>query len=185
VLSGSYQPSLQSFIQRMSHELNAKAVLLFDGGGQIIGRAGWLEDEHFPAMAALAAAMISAAQSLGALGESFGSAPSRFSCDSEETGLYTVAVGENLWLTALYDQPENPGKIRMRVRRFGEALAKLQSLENEPWEAPVSGPKMGVTLIPAGPEKSAPMEKLTGQDSTLFSNITDDEIDRLFENPSS
>jgi hypothetical protein len=40
-------------------------------------------------------------------------------------------------------------------------------------------------MSPLEPEISAPVEKVTEKKSSLFSNITDDEIDRLFENASS
>lgn len=176
MLRPAAQPSVQSLLLRMSHELNAKAIVFFDGSGQILARSGWLEESNFPAMAALAAAMISAARGLGELGES--EAPSRFSCDSNSTGLYTVGVGEDRWLTTLYDQPLNPGKFRMRIRRFAETLAQLDANPAD-WQ-----PEKGVTLLPE-PENTTPLENLTEQDSTLFANITDDEIDRLFENPSS
>jgi hypothetical protein len=113
------QPSLPSLIQRMSHELNTKAVVLFHESGQILYRSGWLDETHFPTMAALAAAMIAAGKSLGKLGEATaGDSPTRFSCDSDEIGLYTVAVGPEHWLAALYDQPMNPGQFRMKVRRY-------------------------------------------------------------------
>lgn len=175
----------------MSHELGTKAVILFHESGQIVYRSGWLEDTHFPSIAALAAAMIAAGKSMGQLGSASDS-PTRFACDSDEVGLYTVAVGSDHWLAALYDQPLNPGLFRMKVRRYAETFERLGVANPEQWElqeseraASESEPGVkssGAIMPPVGPENSAPLENLTEKDSTLFSNITDDEIDRLFEN---
>ena len=186
MLEGSFptQPSLQGLIQRMSHELNAKAVLLFNDHGQILGRSGWLEDAHFPAMAALAAAMISAGRTLGELGDNPEESPTRFSCDSGSTGLYTVSVGAGRWLTTLYDQPLNPGQMRMRIRKYAETFAQIEEESTlRAFESDENRQLFGATLSPVEPEISTPLGKLTEKDSTLFGNITDDEIDRLFENP--
>lgn len=170
----------------MSHELGTKAVILFHESGQIIYRSGWMEEPHFPAMAALAAAMIAAGKSLSGLGEKQNNSPKRFACDSDDIGLYTVAVGPEHWLAALYDQPLNPGQLRMKVRRYAETFARLGIERPEQWEmAESSGAEAGVSMAPVEPESSAPVEKVTEKNSSLFSNITDDEIDRLFENASS
>lgn len=167
----------------MSHELGTKAAILFHENGQILFRSGWLDDSQFPTIAALAAAMIATGKSLNALGEGSDS-PKRFSCDSDTIGLYTVAVGSEHWLAALYDQPLNPGQFRMKVRRYAETFARLGLGQEEQWEL-VAEPSAGVTMSPVGPEISTPVAKFTEKKSALFSNITDDEIDRLFENASS
>lgn len=188
----SQQPSLPSLIQRMSHELGTKAVILFHETGQIVHRSGWLDEMHFPAMAALAAAMIAAGKSLGQLGEASDS-PTRFSCDSNQVGLYTVAVGSEHWLAALYDQPMNPGQFRMKVRRYAETFARFGISNPEQWEVGFeedegSGlashdDKIGARMTPPVSEKTAPVAaNITEKKSTLFTNITDDEIDSLFEN---
>lgn len=167
----------------MSHELGTKAAILFHENGQILYRSGWLDENEFPAIAALAAAMIAAGKSLGSIGEASDS-PNRFSCDSNQVGLYTVAVGAEHWLAALYDQPLNPGQFRMKVRRYAETFAKLGVAAPDQWEMEEStgGAEEGVIMTPAEPKRSAPAEKLTEKKPTLFSNITDDEIDSLFEN---
>jgi predicted regulator of Ras-like GTPase activity (Roadblock/LC7/MglB family) len=186
--SSQQQPSLPGLIQRMSHDLGTKAVILFHESGQIVYRSGWLDEDNFPSIAALAAAMIAAGKSLGQLGEATDS-PTRFSCDSDEIGLYTVAVGAHHWLAALYDQPLNPGQFRMKVRRYAEKFTGFGVYNPDQWEFEErpQGPsshddKTRATMPPAVSEKTALLENLTEQDSTLFSNITDDEIDSLFEN---
>lgn len=175
------QPSLDSLIQRMNTELSAKAVLLLHENGQVLYRSGSIEESHYPAMAALIAAMISAGRSLSSLGEAFSGSPSRFGCDSEEMGLYTVAVNEQYWLAALYDQPTNPGLIRMKVRRFADTFARLGLTKPLQWEVQESDSVAGASLPPAGMKSALTFEKVTQEDSSLFANITDEEIDRLFE----
>jgi hypothetical protein len=174
------QPSLQSLVQRISHELSAKAVVLLHENGQVLHRSGWMEDNDYPAMAALVAAMISAGKTLGSIGDSFAGAPSRFSCDSEAMGLYTVAVSSDIWLAVLYEQPLNPGLFRMKVRKYSDLLARFGVSRNEQWEIPP-----GATLPPVSSQPGPASEKSTRDKSSLFVNITDEEIDQLFENPSS
>lgn len=173
MLENISQPSLQSVVQRMSHELSAKAVILLHSSGQIIAKSGWMEEENFPTIAALVAAMASAGSSLGALGdeEGKGEIPTRFSCESESIGLYSVAVNEDFWLATLYDQPLNPGLFRMKVRRYAATMAGLGVNLPKQWQSEGASQfeNPGVKLPPANPASP-----------TLFENITDDEIDNLF-----
>lgn len=195
MLDTRYQPSLESLLQRMGEEISAKAVLLLHESGQVLHQFGALEENEYPAMAALVSAMIATGKSLGSLGESFAEAPRRLACDSDEVGLYTVAVGEGIWLVALYDQPLNPGLVRMKVRRCAEACARLGADIPEPWEMPeIVTPKatpssetrstapIGANLSPPVALDTISQAKITEDKNSLFNNITDDEIDRLFEN---
>lgn len=153
----------------MSHELQAKAVILLHRNGQVIHQSGWLEEREFPAMAALVAAMTSAGTSLGSLGEnSDKGSPTRFHCESESTALYVISINEEYWLATLYDQPLNPGLFRMKVRRYGEDFSRLGVSLPKQWEEASAAPA-GATLPPSETPKMA-----------LFENITDDEIDSLF-----
>lgn len=154
----------------MSHDLQAKAVVLLHNSGQVICKSGWIEDNEFASMAALVAAMTSAGSTLGKLGEdSDKGAPSRFHCESETIGLYAVAIDKEYWLATLFDQPLNPGLFRMKVRRYGENIARLGVQLPEQWEKE-NDTDFGATLPPSGHQKD-----------TLFENITDDEIDSLFD----
>lgn len=169
----------------MSQELPARAVILLHNNGQVIEHAGELEEFHVPAMAALVAAMTSAGKSLGALTNDKPIPATRFHCESDEIGLYAVAIDEDYWLATLFDQPLNPGQFRMKVRRYGDTLVRMAfGVENQVWEKSVatdSGPAPAPSLKPTGAinagASSAPAAKTT---SGLFENITDDEIDSLF-----
>lgn len=178
------QPSAQSLVERMSHELGAKAVLVLQDTGQVVHRYGWINESEFPSMAALIAAMIATGKSFGQLGENFPASPSRFSCDSDEMGLYTVAVTPEIWLAVLYEQPLNPGQFRMKVRRYASLLAKLGVSSPQQWEVTESGTTnaAGSSLAPVSRDQSAPLEKITASKASLFGDITDEEIDNIFEN---
>lgn len=183
------QPAIESLVRRMAEELDAKAALLLHENGQVLESSGWLAEHEYPAMAALVAAMIATGKSLSAMGESFGGAPNRFSCDSDALGLYLVSVGpeaKGLWLAALFDQPLNPGRLRMKVRRYAETMASLGASRPEEAQAMVtknvaSRPAARAVLPPMEARSTGLPENITQADSSLFSNITDDEIDRLFE----
>lgn len=170
MLDHLHQPSVQSLVQRMSHELQAKAVVLLHSSGQVIFKSGWIEDNEFASMAALVAAMTSAGKTLGTLGEDLDKgSPTRFHCESEAIGLYAVGIGEDYWLATLYDQPLNPGLFRMKVRKYAENMAKLGVALPAQWEQ---------NEVVA---ESASLAPELRQKATLFENITDDEIDSLFD----
>lgn len=175
------QPSLQGLVQRMGQELNAKAVLLLHESGQVLHRSGWVEDADYPPMAALVSAMIAAGRQLSSLGENFVGTPRLFSCDSERMGLYTVAVSPEIWLAVLYEQPLNPGQFRMRVRTYSQELARLGVQLPGQWELG-SGAEAGASLPPVSPQTEVSEERITGPKSSLFNDITDEEIENLFEN---
>ena len=117
--------------------------------------------------------MASASQSLGQLGdeEGNGEIPTRISSESASIGLYGVAVNEDFWLATLYDQPLNPGLFRMKVRRYAATMAGLGVNLPSQWQSEGAShlDKTGVNLSPGS------------DSSTLFENITDDEIDNLFD----
>jgi hypothetical protein len=166
----------------MSHELGARAVIVLHENGQVLHRYGWINESEFPTMAALIAAMIATGKSLGQLGENFPGSPSRFACDSDDMGLYTVSVTPEIWLAVLYEQPLNPGQFRMKVRRYSSMLEKLGLAPPRQWEVPHSGTAPGRTMAPAATGASVSPEKITPTKSSLFANITDEEIDDIFDN---
>jgi hypothetical protein len=179
-----HQPAIRSLVERMTSELGAKAVVLLHENGQVLQSNGWIDEGEYPAMAALVAAMIAAGKSLNGLGEAFPGAPTRFACDSESTGLYTVGVMNGIWLTVLYEQPLNPGQFRMKVRRYAEILARLGVKKPEQWEVTDFGTasESRATSAPVSAKVTPAPEILTANDASLFGNITDEEIDKLFEN---
>ncbi len=194
MLDSRIQPALESVLARLGEEISARAVLLLQEDGQVLHSAGTLSENETPVMAALLAAMIATGKSLGNLGEAFPDRPNRFACDSEWSGIYLVAVEPGIWLSTLYDQPLNPGKLRLRVRQTAAICAQLGVRKAVSGGAQKSSdlPKVTYFDTNSGAKTTPPVatytptpEKITENNSSLFTNITDDEIDRLFENPSS
>lgn len=181
MLDEIHQPSTQSLVERMSHELGARAVLVLHENGQVLHRYGWISENEYPTMAALISAMIATGNSLGKLGEHFPHSPSRLSCDSDAMGLYMVGVNPGLWLAVLYEQPMNPGQFRMKVRRYASLLAKIGVSQPMQWETE-SPSSTRDKVAPKSTGGSVTMEIITEKNSSLFANITDEEIDEIFEN---
>ncbi len=178
MLDTRYQPALESLLIDLCDETSASAALLLHQSGQLLHSHGALSTKEYPHIAALVSAIIAAGNSVREVGAS-----TRFSFDSEEWGLYASAVNEEIWLAALYDYPINPGLLRRKVKQCAELCEQIGSEVVEP-EAPLVN-SFGANLSPpATPAHSAPA-KITGNHPSLFTNITDDEIDRLFENSSS
>lgn len=169
------QPSVAGLVQRIATELDAKAVMLLHESGQVLHRSGWVGEEHYPSMAALVAAMIAAGKSLGGMEDGFSGEPGRLSCDSDLMGLYTVAVTGGIWLAVLYEQPLNPGLFRMKVRRYCAFLAQLGVRRPRQWEA-TEHDDTEDNMRPAHRQ-----EIITPAKPTLFGDISDEEIDELFE----
>jgi hypothetical protein len=161
----------------MADELGAKAALLLHETGQVLEFAGEMEERQYPSIAALISAMIATGKSLGQMGDHFTTSPTRFACDSETMGLYTCAVTEDTWLAALYDQPLNPALHRMKIRRYAQACAHLQARSG--------AIETGAESTPIANMAQGEQAKTTIPDPSLFTNITDDEIDRLFDEASS
>lgn len=198
MLDPNFQPALESVLARLGEEISARAVLLFQEDGQVLHSAGPMSSSEVPIMAALVAAMIATGKSLGNLGDAFPGNPSRFSCDSDMSGIYLVEVEPGVWLSALYDQPLNPGKLRLRVRQTARICSQLgiqktqkgsarsNPLPSFPKEStPSPAKEIGANSTPVVKSHSLDPEKITEANTNLFTNITDDEIDRLFENTSS
>ena len=153
------QPGVQGLLERISQELSCKAVLYLQSDGQVLSSAGWIEKREIPSVAAIVAAVAAAGYSL-APGNENTSEEFRFHYEFGDTALYAVAVDGQSWLATLYDQPLNPGLVRMKIRRFSETLRRLNR------------PAAGAYLTPPVQKKPA-----------FFENITDEEIDHLFEAP--
>ncbi len=205
MLDSRIQPALESVLVRLGEEISARAVLLLQEDGQVLHSAGTMAESEMPVMAALIAAMIATGKSLGNLGDAFPDRPNRFSCDSEWSGMYLVAVEPGIWLSTLYDQPLNPGKLRLRVRQTAALCAQLgvrqavsgvsgvsavsavRAKAEIPSDSPVTSfdTNPGAKTTPPVATYTPTPEKITENNSSLFTNITDDEIDRLFANPSS
>jgi len=157
--------AIDSLVEKMSTELATQAVLFIHNSGQILARSGKLQEEEYPTVAALLAGMVAAGTSLmsAASNDSPEEDRKRFSCEYRSGGIYAVAVGESYWIASVYEEILNPGLLRMRLRKYAEILEKI----NTP-QALFTKPGCDPAPVLNMPEAN-------------FENITDEEIEELFQ----
>lgn len=157
--------AIDQLIEKMSTELSTEAVLYIHSTGQIIACSGKLPQDEYPIVAALLAGMVSAGTTLihsSATNKDPSDDRKRFSCEYRDGGIYSVAVSADYWIAAVYAGVMNPGQLRMKLRTYAEILEKLHT------------PQVLVT----NRSNLAPVSEGLGGN---FENITDEEIERLFQ----
>src|ERR1700693_5943548 len=149
---------IKEIISRLRMDANAKIVFLVDKNGQQIAAIGDLESVDTTSLASLTAGNVAATDGLARLiGEK------EFSIlfhEGEKDNIHISIVARRVILVVIFDDRASLGLVRLRVRRatveleavFEEIAAKIES------------------------EKLAPASELEAP----FSEITDDDIDRLF-----
>jgi len=129
----------------------AKAVFLVDKNGQLLAASGETGDMDTTSLASLTAGNIAATRGLAQLlGEK------EFAIqfhEGERDNVHISLVGQRVILVIIFDQRSSLGLVRLRVKKAGGDLARVFETINA--KAQVHG-------------------------STVFSEITDDDIDNLF-----
>jgi len=143
---------IQSICDRLAREANARAVLCIDKNGQPFAQSGETEQLDITSLSSLTAGNVAATGGIAKLLKE-----KEFSGqfhEGEKTNVHISVVAQRIILVVLFDERSSLGLVRLRVRRAAEELAKI-------------------------------MEHLVAKASTqntasLFSEITDDDIDNLF-----
>jgi predicted regulator of Ras-like GTPase activity (Roadblock/LC7/MglB family) len=147
---------IREVITRLRGECNAKVVFLVDKNGQQIAAIGELEAIDTTALASLAAGNVAATDSLARLiGEK------EFSIlfhEGERDNLHISVVGGRMILVVIFDERSSLGLVRLRVKKGSSELA---------------------TILEVMLKKSAAPKKAAAGGSP-FSEITDEDIDKLF-----
>ena len=147
---------IREVISRLRTECNAKLIFLVDKNGQQIAANGELNSIDTTALASLAAGNVAATDSLARLiGEK------EFSVlfhEGERDNLHISVVGGRVILVVIFDERSSLGLVRLRVKRGSSELAGI----------------LDVML-----KKSAQPRKAAAGGSP-FSEITDEDIDKLF-----
>ncbi|HYR46289.1 MAG TPA: roadblock/LC7 domain-containing protein [Thermoanaerobaculia bacterium] len=147
---------IQAILQRLRQDSSANVVFLVDKNGQQIAAVGDLETLDTTSLASLTAGNVAATDGLARLiGER------EFSIlfhEGEKDHLHISIVGERVILVVIFDDRSSLGLVRLRVRRATAELAKVFQ------EAAAKGEK----------------ESLVADLETPFSEITEEDIDRLF-----
>lgn len=147
---------IQEILQRLRQDSSANVVFLVDKNGQQIAAVGDVAALDTTSLASLTAGNVAATDGLARLiGER------EFSIlfhEGERDHLHISIVGERVILVVIFDDRSSLGLVRLRVRR---ATAELEKVFEE---AAAKGEKESVA-----PGLDAP-----------FSEITEEDIDRLF-----
>ena len=149
---------IRGILQQLRQDSSSNVVFLVDKNGQQIAAAGDLSTLDTTSLASLTAGNVAATDGLARLiGER------EFSIlfhEGEKDNLHISIVGERVILVVIFDERSSLGLVRLRVRR---ATAELEAVFTE---------------IAARSEGAAGL--LAADAESPFSEITDDDIDRLF-----
>jgi predicted regulator of Ras-like GTPase activity (Roadblock/LC7/MglB family) len=151
-----YEEELQqinSICEILHRDSNAKAVLLIDKNGQAMAQAGDTHELDVTSLSSLTAGNVAATGGIASL-----LAEKEFAgqfLEGEKTSYHVSIVAQRVILVVLFDERSSLGLVRLRVRKAANELTHVLEV-----------------MV----KKSA---SGAGQPS-VFSEITDDDIDNLF-----
>ncbi len=142
---------ITAICDQLHRDAAAKAVFLVDKNGQLLANSGETGDLDTTSLASLTAGNIAAT---GGLAQLLGEKEFAIQFhEGEKDNIHISLVGQRVILVIIFDERSSLGLVRLRVRKAGLELA---------------------TIFEVIHQKAAE----TG--STVFSEITDDDIDNLF-----
>jgi predicted regulator of Ras-like GTPase activity (Roadblock/LC7/MglB family) len=144
--------ALTTICDGLQRDSNAKAVLVIDKNGQAIVQSGEIEHLDVTSLSSLTAGNVAATGGIASL-----LAEKEFAGqfhEGEKTNIHISIVGGRVILVVLFDERSSLGLVRLRVRKAAGLLTGV--LE---------------TMV----EKSK-----VGNQPSVFAEITDDDIDNLF-----
>jgi predicted regulator of Ras-like GTPase activity (Roadblock/LC7/MglB family) len=143
-------------LEKLLRESNSKVIFLVDKNGQLIAATGETANLDTTSLASLTAGNIAATGGLAKLiGEK------EFSIlfhEGEKDNIHISIVGGRVILVVIFDQRSSLGLVRLRVKR---ATTELGSVFDD--------------LV-----RKTEQETCSGNVSSPFAEITDDDIDNLF-----
>jgi len=153
-----YDEDLQKIlavIQKLVRDANAKGIYLVDKNGQLIAEAGEMEGIDTTSLASLTAGNIAATGGLAKIigEEEF---PTHFH-QGERDNLHISMIAQRLIMVVIFDDRSSLGLVRLRVKKAGAELARTFEEIQKKSERAASG------------------------EGSPFAEITDDDIDNLFE----
>jgi predicted regulator of Ras-like GTPase activity (Roadblock/LC7/MglB family) len=144
---------IQTVCARLHRESNSKAVLLIDKNGQLIAESGDTTALDTTSLSSLTAGNVAATGGIAKLlkEKEF---TGQFH-EGEHTNIHISLVAQRVILVILFDERSSLGLVRLRVRKASDELSKIfESL-------------MAKVQTPSAP--------------SIFSEITDEDIDNLFK----
>ena len=153
-----YDEDLQKIlavIQKLVRDANAKGIYLVDKNGQLIAEAGEMEGIDTTSLASLTAGNIAATGGLAKIigEEEF---PTHFH-QGQRDNLHISMIAQRLIMVVIFDDRSSLGLVRLRVKKPGAELARTFEEIQKKSERAASG------------------------EGSPFAEITDDDIDNLFE----
>jgi predicted regulator of Ras-like GTPase activity (Roadblock/LC7/MglB family) len=148
---------IDSELQKLYHQSNAKVVFLVDKNGQLIASAGDTHDIDTTSLASLTAGNIAATGGIARLlGEK------EFTIlfhEGEKDNIHISLIGQRVILVVIFDGRSSLGLVRLRVKKASETLAGIFE---------------EIT-------RKAEKEKGEGKfEESIFAEISDVDIDNLF-----
>jgi predicted regulator of Ras-like GTPase activity (Roadblock/LC7/MglB family) len=143
---------IQVVCDRLARDANAKAVLVIDKNGQPIAQSGETDHLDITSLSSLTAGNVAATGGIAKL-----LAEREFQGqfhEGEKTNIHIAIVAQRVILVVLFDERSNIGLVRLRVKKASAELTRI--LES---------------LIKKAASANAP---------SVFAEITDDDIDNLF-----
>jgi predicted regulator of Ras-like GTPase activity (Roadblock/LC7/MglB family) len=148
---------IDSELQKLHQQSNAKVVFLVDKNGQLIASAGETHDIDTTSLASLTAGNIAATGGIARLlGEK------EFTIlfhEGEKDNIHISLIGQRIILVVIFDSRSSLGLVRLRVKKASESLARIFE------------------------EITQKVEKDKGEgklDESIFAEISDEDIDNLF-----
>ena len=143
---------IQVVCDRLGRDSNARAVLVIDKNGQPIAQSGETDHLDVTSLSSLTAGNVAATGGIAKL-----LAEREFAGqfhEGEKTNIHISIVAQRVILVVIFDERSSLGLVRLRVRKASDELTRI--LES---------------LIKKAASANAP---------SVFAEITDDDIDNLF-----
>ena len=143
---------IQSVVDRLVKDANAKVVFIVDKNGQLIAASGDVDNLDTTSLASLTAGNVAA---MGGLAKLIGEKefPNQFH-EGERESLHMSIVAGKVVLVVIFDSRSSLGLVRLRVKKASEELGRVF-------------------------EQLARRQSMPGASNPL-AEITDDDIDNLF-----
>src|SRR6476659_6940466 len=142
---------IQTVVDRLVKEANARVVFIVDKNGQLIAASGEVDNIDTTSLASLTAGNIAATGGIAKLLRENEFA-TQFH-EGEKANIHIQLVGNRVILVVIFDNKTSLGLVRLRVRKASEQLGGIFKV---------------LAAKSSGPEKA------------MFAEITDDDIDNLF-----
>jgi len=148
---------IDSELQKLHQQSNAKVVFLVDKNGQLIASAGETHDIDTTSLASLTAGNIAATGGIARLlGEK------EFTIlfhEGEKDNIHISLIGQRVILVVIFDQRSSLGLVRLRVKKSSETLTRIFD---------------EITMKVEKDKGEGPFEE------SPFAEISDEDIDSLF-----